>query len=192
MGAADIVPGVSGGTMALITNIYEELIQSINQINLKSIKKLFGRDYKSGWKNLNGGFLLSLAMGIGTSVLVFSSSIQYLLAHHPVGLWSFFFGLILMSAVLIGKQVQKNAWSAKGYFVLGLLISIIVSFLSPAQSSESLPYLFMCGMLAVVAMILPGISGSFIDLPTPSDLTLITHISLPRRRHLPNWKTFNM
>lgn len=162
MGAADIVPGVSGGTMALITNIYEELIRSINNLTPGSIKNLFSLEYKAAWKELNGSFLLSLAMGIGTSIFVFGSSIQHLLAHHPIALWSFFFGLILMSALLITKQIQNWSWPVRGYLLIGLLISLLVSFLSPAQSSDSVPYLFLCGMLAVVAMILPGISGAFI------------------------------
>lgn len=162
MGAADIVPGVSGGTMALITNIYEELIDSINNLTFRSLKKLFSKEFKSAWKALNGSFLLSLAMGIGTSILVFGSSIQYLLLHYPIALWSFFFGLILMSAVMIGKQVKKWSFKTKGSFVIGMIVSLIVVFLSPAQGSDSFFYLFFCGMLAVVAMILPGISGAFI------------------------------
>jgi putative membrane protein len=162
MGAADIVPGVSGGTMALITNIYEELIRSINNLSFRSLKKLFSKEFKSAWKALNGSFLLSLAMGIGTSIMVFGSSIQYLLQHHPIALWSFFFGLILMSAVMIGKQVQQWSLKIKTSFVIGVIVSVIIVFLSPAQGSDSFFYLFFCGMLAVVAMILPGISGAFI------------------------------
>ena len=162
MGAADIVPGVSGGTMALITNIYEELIQSVNNLNLVSVKKLFSLKFKSAWKELNGSFLLSLALGIGTSIFVFGSSIQYLITHHPIALWSFFFGLIFMSALLIGKQIQNRSWPVRICFVLGVIISLFVSFMSPAQGSDALPYLFLCGMLAVIAMILPGVSGAFI------------------------------
>jgi putative membrane protein len=142
MGAADIVPGVSGGTMALITNIYEELIDSINNLTFRSLKKLFSKEFKSAWKALNGSFLLSLAMGIGTSILVFGSSIQYLLLHYPIALWSFFFGLILMSAVMIGKQVKKWSFKTKGSFVIGMIVSLIVVFLSPAQGSDSFFYLF--------------------------------------------------
>jgi putative membrane protein len=162
MGAADIVPGVSGGTMALITNIYEELIRSINNLTYSSVKKLFSSEYKTAWKTLNGSFLMSLALGIGTSIMVFGSSIQHLLVHHPIALWSFFFGLILMSALLIGKQIQNRSWIVIGLFFLGMAISLMVGFLSPVQASTSLPYLFLCGMLAIVAMILPGISGAFI------------------------------
>lgn len=162
MGAADIVPGVSGGTMAIITNIYQELIASIHGIDVTKIKALFLGDRKKAWKELNGSFLLTLFIGILTSVLVLGSSLKFLLEEYPIQLWAFFFGLVFVSAFFVGKQIMK--WRLAQF--IGVLIGIIVAFsitqLNASQSETSLLYLFFCGSIAVIAMILPGISGAFI------------------------------
>ena len=162
MGIADLVPGVSGGTIALITNIYEDLIISINQLNAKEIFTLFGVNRKSSWQKINGPFLLPLFLGIATSILFLSSIISFFLENHALALWSFFFGLILASSILICKDLKQWSPSTIAGLIIGGLISFLISFLSPAEQTEALPYLFVCGMLMIMAMILPGISGAFI------------------------------
>ena len=162
MGIADLVPGVSGGTIALITNIYEDLIISINQLNAKEIFTLFGANRKSSWQKINGPFLLPPFLGIATSILFLSSIISFFLENHALALWSFFFGLILASSILICKDLKQWSPSTIAGLIIGGLISFLISFLSPAEQTEALPYLFVCGMLMIMAMILPGISGAFI------------------------------
>ena len=162
MGIADLVPGVSGGTIALITNIYEDLITSINHVNAKQILALFGANRKASWQNINGPFLLPLFLGIATSILFLSSIIGFFLEYHALALWSFFFGLIFASSILICKDVKQWSPSTIIGLIIGGLISFLISFLSPAESTQALPYLFLCGMLMIIAMILPGISGAFI------------------------------
>ena len=162
MGIADLVPGVSGGTIALITNIYEDLITSINHVNAKQILALFGANRKASWQNINGPFLLPLFLGIATSILFLSSIIGFFLEYHALALWSFFFGLIFASSILICKDVKQWSPSTIIGLIIGGLISFLISFLSPADSTQALPYLFLCGMLMIIAMILPGISGAFI------------------------------
>ena len=162
MGIADLVPGVSGGTIALITNIYEDLIISINQLNAKEIFKLFGANRKSSWQKINGPFLIPLSLGIATSILFLSSIIGFFLENHALAIWSFFFGLILASSILICKDLKQWSPSTIAGLIIGGLISFLISFLSPAEQTEALPYLFVCGMLMIIAMILPGISGAFI------------------------------
>ena len=162
MGIADLVPGVSGGTIALITNIYEDLITSINHFNAKQILALFGANRKTSWQNINGPFLLPLFLGIATSILFLSSIIGFFLEYHALALWSFFFGLIFASSILICKDVKQWSPSTIIGLIIGGLISFLISFLSPAESTQALPYLFLCGMLMIIAMILPGISGAFI------------------------------
>ena len=162
MGIADLVPGVSGGTIALITNIYEDLITSINHVNAKQILALFGANRKTSWQNINGPFLLPLFLGIATSILFLSSIIGFFLEYHALALWSFFFGLIFASSILICKDVKQWSPSTIIGLIIGGLISFLISFLSPAESTQALPYLFICGMLMIIAMILPGISGAFI------------------------------
>ncbi len=161
MGAADIVPGVSGGTIALITGIYEEFIDALKSFSsvLPLLKK---GDIKGVWSHVNGNFLLALFTGIAISLLSLAVFIKYALANHAVLLWSFFFGLIIASCYYVGKTVSK--WSASSS--MGLLIGAIsifyISGLNPGETSHGLPYVFLAGMLAICAMILPGISGAFI------------------------------
>ena len=162
MGIADLVPGVSGGTIALITNIYEDLITSINHVNAKQILALFGANRKTSWQKINGPFLLPLLLGVATSILFLSSVISFFIENHTLALWSFFFGLIFASSVLICMDVKQWSLSTIISLIIGGLISFLISFLSPAEATEALPYLFLCGMLMIMAMILPGISGAFI------------------------------
>lgn len=162
MGAADVVPGVSGGTIAFIAGIYEEFIHSIKSIGPKTFKILKEEGVKAAWKSINGNFLLVLFLGIGTSIVSLAKVISYLLEHHPIGVWSFFFGLVLASIFLVGKKVKQ--WNALN--VIALLaatgLAYWITILNGAAESDSYPYIFLSGMIAICAMILPGISGSFI------------------------------
>lgn len=162
MGAADIVPGVSGGTMALITGIYKELISSIDQINLKQLRLLYQEGFTAFWKGVNGSFLLPLFLGITNGILFLSGAITYLLYHHPILLWSFFFGLILASIYVLIKQFSLKTFTHYSLLLLGFIIAFGITQLKPAGASNNLLYLFFSSMIAIIAMILPGISGAFI------------------------------
>lgn len=162
MGAADVVPGVSGGTIAFITGIYEELINSLNQINIANFKLLFKEGLPSFWRAVNGPFFLFLLTGILVSILSFAQVILYVLEHYPVQIWSFFFGLIIASAWLIGKTVKSWNLQALVALVVGAVIAYFISSAANAQPSTSTWFIFICGAIAICAMILPGISGSFV------------------------------
>lgn len=162
MGAADVIPGVSGGTIAFITGIYDQLIESINSINGTALKLFFSGKFKEFWKHINGSFLVSLFCGILVSVLSLAGLMQYLLEHHPIQTWAFFFGLIVASSIFILRGIQ--GWNMKSamFPVLGVVLGIVVCTLSPTQTPDALWFIFLSGALAICAMILPGISGSFI------------------------------
>ena len=162
MGAADIVPGVSGGTMAFITGIYDELLNSIRSVDLEFARRVLKLDIAGAWQHVNGGFLLALLLGIATSIFSLARGISWLLEHHPVPLWAFFFGLILASALVLLKEVER--WNALRTLSLlsGVGIALFIG-LSPVVNLEiGLVGFFVAGFLAICAMILPGISGSFI------------------------------
>ncbi len=163
MGAADVVPGVSGGTIAFISGIYEELLSSISAVNWATLKLLKTNGIKAAWKAINGNFLLALVIGIFISILSLAKLISWLLENHTILVWSFFFGLVLASILYIGKQI--TTWSSIAIF--GLLVGAVVAYyittLQPLISENSSPiFLFLAGSLAICAMILPGISGAFI------------------------------
>ena len=162
MGAADVVPGVSGGTIAFITGIYEELINSIKNINFRTISTLWKEGLPAFWKAVNGNFLLSIVAGILISVLSLARILEYLLVNHPVLIWSFFFGLIIGSAIFVARSIEK--WSIGTFISLlaGIAIAWIITSFTPAETSEAYWFIFLAGALAICAMILPGISGSFI------------------------------
>ncbi|MFC2148449.1 DUF368 domain-containing protein [Bacteroidota bacterium] len=162
MGAADVVPGVSGGTIAFISGIYEELITSINSINFSKFKVLRKEGFKSFWKAINGNFLLALFSGIFISVFSLAKMISWLLVNQPILLWSFFFGLVFASIFFIARVIEKWNLGTISAFVLGAVIAYYITTLPPSENTESLPFLFLSGALAVCAMILPGISGAFI------------------------------
>ncbi|TAI49335.1 DUF368 domain-containing protein [Flagellimonas allohymeniacidonis] len=162
MGAADVVPGVSGGTIAFISGIYEELISSINNINLSLFKTLGKKGFKAFWTKLNGNFLLTLFVGIFISVISLAKFLSWLLENKPVLLWSFFFGLVLASIFFVGKEIKKWNLSTILVFIGGAVLAYFITELPPNENINSLPYLFLSGALAVCAMILPGISGAFI------------------------------
>ena len=162
MGAADVVPGVSGGTIAFISGIYEELVTSLNNINLSFFREWKKEGFLHAWKSLNGNFLLALAIGIAISVLSLAQLISWLLENEPILVWSFFFGLVLASIFFVARDIKKWHISTVIIFLLGTVLAYIITSMTPATNNESLPFLFLSGALAVCAMILPGISGAFI------------------------------
>ena len=162
MGAADVIPGVSGGTIAFITGIYDQLISSINSINGTAVKLFFSGKFKEFWKHINGNFLLSLFCGIIISVLSLAGLMQYLLEHHPIQTWAFFFGLIVASSIFILRGIEGWNFKSVIFLILGVILGIVVCTLSPTQTPDALWFIFLSGALAICAMILPGISGSFI------------------------------
>lgn len=162
MGAADVVPGVSGGTVAFITGIYEELINSIKSINPQAVKVLFQQGFKAAWEHINGNFLVALALGIFTSILSLARVISYCLDQYPLLVWSFFFGLIAASSWHMARQMKQ--WNAG--LVVALLLGAAIAYgigeLKPAAVPAEPLTVFLSGCIAICAMILPGISGSFI------------------------------
>lgn len=162
MGAADAVPGVSGGTIAFISGIYEELISTISNINLSLFKTLFSQGFIPFWKALNGNFLLALLTGIIVSFVSFMRLAKYLLENHPVLIWAFFFGLIVASIYFVGKQITKWSPGILLIFALGTMVAFYISKLPSMATNENSWFLFLAGGIAICAMILPGISGSFI------------------------------
>ncbi len=162
MGAADAVPGVSGGTIAFISGIYETLILSIRSFDITALRLLFKGDLKGAFNHVNGSFLIVLLSGIGTSVLVFSRVILYLLQNHPELIWSFFFGLIIASAWVIAKKIKLWNFRTILWLFAGMAAGYFISVAVPAKTPETPLFVFLSGMIAICAMILPGISGSFI------------------------------
>ena len=162
MGAADVVPGVSGGTIAFIAGIYDELINSIKSINMHSLKLLFTGKIAAFWKAVNGNFLFALLLGIAISVFSLAKLITYLLLNEPVLVWSFFFGLVLASTWFVTKDIKGWNWKTVAGFVGGAVIASYITVATPAETSTNLMFIFLCGAIAICAMILPGISGSFI------------------------------
>lgn len=163
MGAADVVPGVSGGTIAFISGIYEELLTSISSINLNALKLLKDKGLRAVWRAINGNFLFALVLGIFTSILSLAKLISYLLENQATLVWSFFFGLVLASILFVGKQITKWNIITVLLLVMGALSAFYITTLEPLVSENSSPlFIFLAGALAICAMILPGISGAFI------------------------------
>jgi putative membrane protein len=162
MGAVDVVPGVSGGTIALIVGIYEELLDSIKSINGNSLKLLFTGKIAAFWKAVNGNFLLALISGIAFSIFSLAKVITWLLETQPVLVWSFFFGLVLASILFVSKDINKWDWKTILSFIIGTVIAFYITVATPAETPNGLWFIFLCGAIAICAMILPGISGSFV------------------------------
>lgn len=162
MGAADVVPGVSGGTIAFMTGIYEELLSSIKSIGPGAVKILFTQGPKAFWRAINGDFLLVLVVGIATSIVSLAKVITYLLDAYPTMLWSFFFGLILISSLYMARQIGKWGVGNTVSLIVGAATAYIITIVSPAEIIATPGALFVAGSIAICAMILPGISGSFI------------------------------
>lgn len=162
MGAADVVPGVSGGTIAFITGIYEELINSIKSIDLEALKLFFTGKWLSFWKKINGNFLLAVFAGIFISVLSLARLLEYLLEHQPVLIWSFFFGLVLASSYVVSRKISRWEYVKVVALVGGIGIAFYITSVTPTTTTDASWFVILSGGLASCAMILPGISGSFI------------------------------
>ena len=162
MGAADVIPGVSGGTIAFIMGIYDEFVGSLASINADAVRMLLKGQFKAFWKHINGTFLLSLVIGIGFSVVMLAGLMQYLLEWHPIQTWAFFFGLIVASSIFILRGISGWRWRDGLLLVFGVLLGAVICTLSPTQTPDALWFIFLSGAIAICAMILPGISGSFI------------------------------
>jgi len=162
MGGFDIIPGVSGGTVAFITGIYEELIASIKSIDLAALKLLLTGKFLSFWAKINGRFLMVLLSGILVSLLSLANIISGLLLNHPIQLWSFFFGLILISAMVVCRDIRNWGVIILLSLLFGCLIAFIITSVTPTETPDSTLAIFLSGAIAICAMILPGISGSFI------------------------------
>ncbi|MHA7057785.1 DUF368 domain-containing protein [Aquimarina sp. M1] len=162
MGAADVVPGVSGGTIAFISGIYEELIATINTLDFNFFKTWKKDGFGIAWRLYNLSFLVCLFMGIAISILSLAKIIKWLLHNEPLLLWAFFFGLVLASILYIGKQI--TSWNPKVFLsiIIAAVASYFLTIAEPVASPESLWYLLFCGFIAIIAMILPGVSGAFI------------------------------
>lgn len=177
MGAADIVPGVSGGSIALITGIYQRLLDSINSFNGANLSLLLKLEFKQFYKAVNGTFLLSLLLGILTSVFTMSKVLTFLMDEHPIPLWSFFCGLILVSAFIILKEIKRWHLGVVLSVILGIIIAWWVTSLPPTTSPDAIWFTFVAGAIAICAMILPGISGSFILLILGKYETILQAVS---------------
>ncbi len=162
MGAANVIPGVSGGTVAFITGIYERLIGAVKSVDLGALKLLAKGQFAAFAKQIDLGFLLCLGAGIVMSILTLASVLKYLFANHEALVWAFFFGLILASVYFVGKKVAHWTPGAIFGFLLGAGIAIGVALLKPASENDSIWYLLLCGVIAMASMIIPGLSGSFV------------------------------
>lgn len=163
MGAANVIPGVSGGTIALLTGIFNELIEALNAImSVSTWKLLIKGQFKEFWETIHGTFLLWLAIGVVISVFSLAKLMEYVLAHHPVQTWAFFFGLIVVSAVFMLSDIK--GWKGKevAWLVLGIALGAFICLLSPTETTSDMWFIAVCGAIAICTMILPGISGSFI------------------------------
>ncbi|WP_163390661.1 DUF368 domain-containing protein [Enterovibrio norvegicus] len=162
MGAADVVPGVSGGTIAFITGIYDTLLESIRRVNPSLLSKWRKEGFSAVWTHVNGTFLVSLLSGILTAILTLAKAVSYALTEHPVVIWAFFFGLIVASAIHMIKQVERWAMGEIALAIGGAIFAYGITVASPITLEFSMLTVFIAGSIAICAMILPGISGSFI------------------------------
>lgn len=162
MGGADVVPGVSGGTIAFITGIYEELLNSIKSFDQQAIQLLLKGRIAALWEHVNGKFLVTLLSGILVSILSLAKLIHYLLNNHPIQLWSFFFGLIVISAIVVSREIKHWKWVVIFAGIAGIAIAYLITGATPATTPDNYLFIFASGAIAICAMILPGISGSFI------------------------------
>lgn len=177
MGAADVVPGVSGGTIAFISGIYEELIETIHNLDLGFLKIWKKEGFKSAWLNYNLGFLLALFIGVAISLLSLAKLITFLLVAYPIFVWSFFFGLVIASIVYVGRQITKINLAIILAVIIAAGISYYITLAEPITATSSTWFLFLAGFIAIIAMILPGLSGAFILLLLGAYTTVIGTIT---------------
>ncbi|MGB0429107.1 MAG: DUF368 domain-containing protein [Bacteroidia bacterium] len=162
MGAANVIPGVSGGTIAFITGIYDKLIDSLKSIDVKAIKLFFSFKFKEFAEYINLKFLAALFLGIGVSLVTLGKLLKWLFEVYPIEVWAFFFGLIIASVYSVGKAIKKWNLSSIGGIILGTTVAVALAFLKPATESQNFIYLILCGVVAICSMLLPGLSGSFV------------------------------
>ena len=162
MGMADVVPGVSGGTIAFISGIYEELIASIRNVDLTALKDLVHGRFRRCWAHVNGTFLLPVLLGVALSILSLAKVMTFLLKFYPIQIWSFFFGLIIASAFLVSKQITRWSWREGAAAVVGIAVAWWITVATPAETPDDWWFIMLSGAIAICAMILPGISGAFI------------------------------
>lgn len=162
MGTANVIPGVSGGTIALIVGIFERLINSLKSFNITAIKLFFTGKFKEFAKHTDLAFLCEVLLGIAVAVITVAKLFKFLFAEYPVFIWAFFFGLVLASIYYVGKTVNKwNIWTIL-FLSLGTGIALLIAFGTPAQENANIVYLLVCGVVAACSMILPGLSGSYV------------------------------
>ncbi len=162
MGAANVIPGVSGGTMALITGIFERLINAIKSFNLTAIRLLLKGKIRDFISHTDLYFIFFVFLGLGIAMISIAKLFEYIFEHYPVYIWAFFFGLVLSSVVFLAREIKKRGISEIFFFITGTVIAVMISVLSPASENSAIYYLFICGVIAACSMILPGLSGSFI------------------------------
>ena len=191
MGAADVVPGVSGGTIAFISGIYQELISTIHSLDFGIFKSLKNEGFKTVWQQYNLGFLAALFTGIAISVLSLAKLITMLLGTYPILVWSFFFGLVLASIIYIAKQITRYSPKAIFALIIAAVLSYSITLAQPIADTESIWFLFLAGFIAIIAMILPGISGAFILLLIGGYTVVIGAINqLTEALSTFNWNSF--
>lgn len=177
MGGADVIPGVSGGTIAFITGIYEELLSSISKIDFNTFKNLFQGNFKLFWTQINGNFLLSILLGILVSVFSLMRFIKFAMAEFPIPLWSFFFGLIIISAFSVAKEIKQWRIIDVVSIIVGIVVALFITSSTPTTTTDAWWFVFITGMVAICAMILPGVSGSFILLIFGKYMYILTAVS---------------
>ncbi len=162
MGAANVIPGVSGGTIALITGIFEKLIHSVKSFDLVALKFLFSGKVKRFAEHVNLDFLIAVFLGIAVSIFTLAKLLGFLFNNYPIYIWSYFFGLILASVYFVGRRVEKITVGVVIIFILGAFVALAITLITPATPNGDFYYLFLCGIVAICSMILPGLSGSFV------------------------------
>jgi len=162
MGAANVIPGVSGGTIALITGIYERLINAIKACDITAIKLLLAKDFAKLWQHVDGRFLCAIGAGVIVSIVSLAKLFEYLLVSYERLTMAFFFGLILLSLYYVAKRISNWSTSVIASLIIGSTIAIGIALLAPASQNSSFLYVFLCGVIAISSMILPGLSGSFV------------------------------
>jgi putative membrane protein len=162
MGAANVIPGVSGGTMALLTGIFEKLIHTIKSFDLTAVKLACRFKFKELFEHIDFKFLSAIGIGVVASILTVARILDYLFEHHALYVWAFFFGLILASVYFVGKKIGRRSGSVITLFIIGTALAGSIAFMKPAAENASIPYLVICGAIAMCSMILPGLSGSYV------------------------------
>ena len=162
MGVANVIPGVSGGTIALLTGIFERLINALKSFDVEAVRLLLKFKFREFAQHVDFGFLLSVFLGVGVSIISVAKLLEFLFQSYPVYVWSFFFGLILVSVWFVGKSIGKIDVAAAVSFVVGAAVAFGLSVMNPATENTAFWYLIICGAVAVCSMILPGLSGSFV------------------------------